>query len=95
MKRPAKTFRVQSLFEGANYIGIFSEKTGDCLEHLYNGAKAEAKKAKEYIIYKCNGFGQRKELHRVTNERRAAKIVSNYNASYPNEIFIFLPVYEK
>ena len=32
--KPERTFKVESIFEGANYVGVFSHKTGELINHI-------------------------------------------------------------
>lgn len=37
MKKNIKTFAVESIFEGKEYIGIFDHRTGELIRHEYGG----------------------------------------------------------
>lgn len=49
--KTAKTFKIQSLFEGENYITVFDANTCNPIEILYNGQAAKERTPTSYDIF--------------------------------------------
>jgi hypothetical protein len=59
-KRNPNTFKVGSLFEGANYTAICSEQDGSIISHTYGDGveiyRAPVKRVRYYQVMKSNGY---------------------------------------